>query len=349
MFNRWLCLLLILYPVFGAAWQTTVVRREQKVVKVDVDDDETFSPRLENPAFQKDGPLVFLDEAHGNSHFNKAFAKLIAADGFQVVSSVDELTFERLANARVLVIMNAGMYMPRKWHEAPSPLFIDREAAAIRDWIAAGGSLLFASGSVKEEAGQMLLERIGVQFYDTYIVDRELTTPPSPSSSPCRGLRFSRAKNTLGDHKILNGRSELERLDSVCFDGIQAIRKAPDNAVTLIHYTEKALLLPRDAFLERRLSEEAKQLGANGKTETTVATSPLTTNSPVPKSPVAMAFTLGKGRVVVIGSGSAISAVTLKRDPPDGAAPIVQKVGLAEADNEKFTLNVMHWLAGLLD
>jgi len=342
-----LCFLVILCTVFGAAGQT-VVKREEKVVKVDIDDDDNFSPRLEKPAFQKDGPLVFLDEAHGNNHFNKAFAKLIAADGFQVASSADELTFERLASTKILVIMNAGMFMPRKWHDAPSPLFSNREAAAIRDWIAAGGSLLFASGSAREEAGQMLLERIGVQFYQTYIVDRELSMPPSPSS-PCAGVRFSREKNTLGDHHILNGRSEAERLDSVCFNGVHGIRKAPENAVTLVHYSEKALLIPQDALLERRLAEEAKDLGVKGKTETAVATSPLITNSPVPKSPVAMAFNLGKGRVAVIGSGSAISAVTIKRDPPGGAAPIVQKVGLGEGDNEKFTLNVMHWLAGLLD
>jgi hypothetical protein len=342
-----LCLLVILCSVFGAVCQT-VVKREEKVVKLDIDDDDAFSPHLEKPAFPKDGPLVVLDEAHGNNHFNKALARLIAADGFHVVSSGDELTFERLANTRILIIMNAGMFMPRKWHDAPSPLFSDREAAAIRDWIVAGGSLLFASGSAREEAGQMLLERIGVQFYDTYVVDRGLTMPPPPSSS-CGGILFSREKNTLGDHKIVNGRAEGERLDSICFNGVNGIRKAPENAVTLVHYSEKALLIPRDALMERRLAEEAKQLGSNGKTETAVATSPLTVNSPVPKSPVAVAFTLGKGRVVVMGSGSAISAVTVKRDPPGGAAPIVQKVGLGEGDNQKFTLNVMHWLAGLLD
>ena len=237
--------------------------------------------------------------------------------------------------------------MPRKWHEAPSPLFSDREAAAIRDWVAAGGSLFFASGSAKEESGQMLLGRIGVQFYQTYVVDRELTVPPSQSSSS-GGIRFSREKDFFGDHKILTGRSESERLDAVSFNGIEAIRKVPENAVTLIHYSEKALLMPRDAFLERRLAEEAKQLGINGKTETAAEPSPLTTPSPVPKSPVAVAFILGKGRVVVIGSGSTISSVVMRRTVP-GAGPVSEKVGLTEVDNQKFTLNVMHWLAGLLD
>jgi hypothetical protein len=119
--------------------------------------------------------------------------------------------------------------------------------------------------------------------------------------------------------------------------------------VTLIHYSEKAELIPRDRLVEKRLTEETKQLGVKGKTETSVAASPLTTNTPVPKSPVAVAFRLGKGRVVVLGCGSELSAVTIKRDAPDGAAPRVEKVGLGEADNEKFTLNVMHWLAGLVD
>lgn len=339
-----LFLLVILGSICAATGQTAV-HREQKVVKVDIDDDESFSPTVPNPAFQKDGPLVLLDEAHGNNHFDKAFAKLMAADGFQVVPSAVELSFEQLSKARVLVIMNPGMFAPRKWVEAPSPLFSDREAAAIHDWIAAGGSLFFASGARLEESGQMLLDRIGVQFYDSYITDRALTTPPSPCSA-LGDIGFSREKNTFGDHKILN--DPAARLDAVCLNGVKGIRKAPENAVALIHYSEKAALIPKDVLVEKRLTEESKQLGVNGKTETSTQSSPLTTPSPVPKSPVAVAFRLGKGRVVVIGSGAAISSVILKRDSPAGEST-TQKIGLGEADNQKFTLNVMHWLAGLLE
>jgi hypothetical protein len=111
---------------------------------------------------------------------------------------------------------------------------------------------------------------------------------------------------------------------------------------------KRALLLPRDVLLEKRLTEEAKELHVNGKNETPVSTSPLTTASPAPGSPVAGAFMFGKGRVVVIGNSSGMSSVVVRQVQPQGA-PSSEKVGLGEADNEKFTINVMHWLAGLLD
>jgi hypothetical protein len=346
--KRWLCLIVVLYPLFIAAWQSSPIRSEQKVSRVDIDDDDTYSPRLEKPAFQKDGPVVLLDEAHGNQHFDKAFARLMAADGFQIVTSRDELTFDSLSKAKIVVIMNTAMFMPWKWLEAPSPLFSDREAAAIRDWVTSGGSLLYASGSSKNEAGEMLLSRIGIQFQEGHIVDRELTSPDAKHSSSFGGITFNREKNTLANHSILTGRSDSEHVEAVLLNGMRTIRQAPDNAVPLIHYSDKALLLPRDVFLERTLTEEARQLRANGKTETTTEATPLTTPSPAPGKPVAVAFALGKGRVVVIGAGSALSSVVVKKNPP-GATPITEKVGLGEADNQKFTLNVMHWLAGLLE
>jgi hypothetical protein len=345
-------LLITLYPVLGTAWQSPDAKKEsqvtgieRKVTRVDIDDDDSYSPHLNRPAFEQNGPVVLLDEAHGNSHFDKAFAKLIAADGFQVVTSRSELTFDGLSKARILVIMNTGVFMPWQWQENPWPLFSDRESAAVQDWVAAGGALLFAASS-KREAGDMLLSRLGIELQEGHIVDPPLTKTTSQPSTPQRGTTFSREKGTLAGHTILAGRSDVERVNTLTFNAVTAIRKAPGNATSLVHYSEKALLLPRDVLLEKRLTEEAKELHANGKNETPVSISPLTTASPAPAAPVAVAFMFGKGRVVVIGNSSAMSSVVVQR--PQGA-PSSEKVGLGEADNEKFTINVMHWLAGLLD
>lgn len=353
-----LALVLTVYPLLGTAWQTpkkevesqvtTVTTIEQKVTRVDIDDDESYSPRLNKPAFEQNGPVVLLDEAHGNQHFDKAFAKLISADGFQVVTSRNELTFDGLSQAKILVIINPAMFMPRKWRENPSPLFSDRESAAIQDWVAAGGSLLFASGTSKREASDMLLSRLGVEFQEGHIADHALAETASKSAAPRVGITFSREKGTLANHNILAGRSDSERVNAVAFNAAMAIRKAPGNAIPLIHYSEKALLFPRDVLLEKQLTEETKELRANGKNETATSTSPLTTPSLAPAAPVAVAFMFGKGRAVVIGNSSALSSVIVRRDQPNGD-PLSQKLGLGEADNEKFTINVMHWLAGLLD
>ena len=68
---------------------------------------------------------------------------------------------------------------------------------------------------------------------------------------------------------------------------------------------------------------------------------------PVPGIPVAVAFTLGKGRVVVLGGASALSSIVRRSELMGN--PISEKIGLGSADNEKFTLNTMHWLTGVLE
>ena len=348
-----LALVLTVYASSGTGQQAPkkepqVTRIEQKLTRVNIDDDESYSPRLNRPAFEQNGPVVLLDEAHGNQHFDKAFAKLISADGFQIVPSRSELTFDSLSKAKILVIMNPAVFMPWKWRESPSPLFGDRESAAVQDWVAAGGSLLFASTSPTKEAGDILLSRLGVEFQEGRISDRALTETASKSSTSIGRTTFSRDKGTLASHTIMAGRSDAERVNAVAFNSATGIRKAPENAISLIHYSEKALLFPHDALLEKRLIEEAKELRSNGKSETATSTSPLTTPSPVPAAPVAVAFTFGKGRVVIIGNSSAISSVVMRGAGPNGD-PLSDKIGLGEADNEKFTINVMHWLAGLLE
>lgn len=350
----------LLVPIFLAVFASSgtgqqapkkepqVTRIEQKVTRVDIDDDESYAPQLKRPAFEQNGPVVLLDEAHGNQHFDRAFAKLVSADGFQIVTSRSELTFDSLSKAKILVIMNPAVFMPWQWRESPSPLFSNRESAAVEDWVAAGGSLLFASASSTREAGDMLLSRLGVQFQEGRISDRDLTNTASKSSTSIGRITFSRDKGTLATHAILTGRSDAERVNAVAFNVATGIRKAPESALSLIHYSEKALLFPRDALLEKRLTEEAKELRPNGKSETASSTSPLTTPSPVPAAPVAVAFAFGKGRVVIIGNSSAISSVVMRRAGPNGD-PLSDKIGLGEADNEKFAINIMHWLAGLLE
>lgn len=336
-----------MYAVGMASQESPRIQRiEEKVTKAQIDDDDAYSPRLKTPAYQKDGPVVLLDEAHGNPQFDKAFAKLVSSDGYQVAISKNEITFDALSKAKILVIMNPGVFVSWKWIQNPQPLFSDREASAIRDWVASGGSLLFASSSSKREAGDMLLNYLGVELMSTYIVDRELELPRRVDQTSSVRKAFSAENKLLVDTSIINGRSESERVTAVLFDTAGGIHKAPANASTLIHYSDKALLLPRDALLEKQTAEAAHELQSSSKTETQPQSTPLTTRIPVPGIPVAVAFPLGKGRVVVIANSSALSSVTRKFVIRGQAES--DTVGLGEGDNEKFTINVVHWLDGLL-
>jgi hypothetical protein len=334
-----------MYAAGMASQDSPRIQIEEKVTKVQIDDDLAYSPRVTSPTYQKGGPVVLLDEAHGNPQFDKAFAKLVSSDGYQVAISKTEITFDALSKAKILVIMNPGVFVSWNWIQNPQPLFSDREAAAVRDWISNGGSLLFSSSSLKHQAGDMLLNYLGVEFMSTHIVDRGLEHARRVDQAMSGRNVFSIEKNLLVDGSIINGRSESERVTAVLFDSAGGIDKAPKNASTLIHYSDKALWLPRDALLEKQTAEAAHTLESSRKTETEPQSTPLTIGVPAPGIPVAVAFPLGKGRVIVIANSSALSSVTRKfviRGQTQS-----DRVGLSEGDNEKFTLNVVHWLDGL--
>lgn len=347
MLKRWLCLFVILGPFLMAAQQPQTARITESFSRTKIEEDDTYSPRLANPAYQKNGPVVLLDEGHGNNHFDKAFVKLVSADGYQVQLSQSPFTYDVLSKVNVLVIMNAGMIMPAKWHQNPEPVFSDVEAAAVRDWVAAGGSLLFASGSNKAEAGEMLLNRLGVEFLHDLVVDRDLLSKGPPSQSPVVDRTFGREKNMFSTHTIMAGRSEAERVDAVTVTGFSAIRKAPDNALILIHCSGSTVYFTKDALMKMQAAEAARALNHGPQTESPTVASPVMAPTPAPGIPVAVAFTLGKGRVVVLGNGSVISSI--QSETVFQGQPISQRPGLRDADNQKLTLNTMHWLSGLLE
>lgn len=343
--KRWLWLIAILYPLIVPGQQPR--QTTEQLVKTSIDDDETYAPKLDHPAYLESGPVVLLDEGHGNSHFDKAFVKLVSMDGYRVVVLSEPFRYEELSKAKVLVIMNPGMFMPLSWHENPQPLFTDVEAAAVKDWLAAGGSLLFAAGSLEAESGDMLLNRLGIAFSQDMILDRDLrpANGPAQPSGP-QLLTFTREKEMLAGHSILAGRMESERVDTITLDHASSIVKAPDNVIALVHCSEKAVMISRDWLVRKQEAEAHKEVKSNGATESQPITVP-SFSTPAPKARVAVAFTLGKGRVVVIGNGSFLSSVLRQAMFKDH--PLSQKVGLGDGDNQKFTLNIMHWLSGLLE
>jgi hypothetical protein len=359
MLRRSLCLLTLLYPFLVGAQKPTQLMAG--AARMEINDDETYSPHLEHPAYLDNGPVVLLDEAHGNYHFDKAYAKLISTDGYQVVVSRSPFTFDELSKAKVLVIMNPGVFMSMAWHDNPKPLFSNVESAAVKDWVASGGSLLFASGSTKVETEEMLLNYLGVAFSHDVLSDRELIKPSAlmqtrpapgqppamPTELPVEQLAFTREKKMLATHIILAGRSEAERVDALAVGHASPILKAPDNAMVLVHCSDKAFLISRDALMKKQMAEAERALLSRTNTATTtpMVIAPVTPVS-APEVPVAVAFTLGKGRVVILGNSSLLTSVVQQSVRQD--QPLSQKIGLGSADNQKFTLNIMHWLTGLL-
>ena len=65
---------------------------------------------------------------------------------------------------------------------------------------------------------------------------------------------------------------------------------------------------------------------------------------------MAIAFTLGRGHVVVSGEAGMMTAQVFKEKDKDGGETFVGKTGMSvpSNDDKQYVLNVLHWLSGVL-
>lgn len=130
--------------------------------------------------------MVLIDEAHRNFHTAAGgylpFAELLRRDGYVVKASAAQFTAKALRVGRVLVIANARAALTTE------------EVAAVRDWVAGGGSLLLiADHPPFDTAAKDLGNAFGVRFSGGVARD--------PNDSSGR-LVFRRLDGTLMDHSI---------------------------------------------------------------------------------------------------------------------------------------------------
>jgi hypothetical protein len=272
--------------------------------------DLTYDTRVRAPAYPASGPLVVIDEGHRNFHTAsgryKPFADLMSADGFRVAASAAVFSATTLAAARILVISNARGEPP------DSPAFTDAESDAVREWVRMGGSLLLiADHAPFGSAAAGLGQRFGVHMSATSTLDEQHYFVERGN----RGfIVYTRESGGLADHPITSGRNAGERLEKVMTFTGQSL-KGPEGSVALL-----------------RLSATARDRVAGSETGTTTAAG----------RAQAIAFTYGRGRVVVLGEAGMLSAQTVG---PDRLPMGMNQPGI---DNRQFALNVMHWLSGLL-
>jgi hypothetical protein len=169
--------------------------------------DTNFRPPIEKPAYPVGkGPVVLIDEAHSNFHTATGrylpFAELLRRDGYVVQASTKRFTAEVLAAGRVLVISNAMNAKNQNDPNAPPlPAFTAQEIAAVRDWVAGGGSLLLiADHPPWSGAAEDLGKAFGVRFRNGVAVN--------PKDRSGR-LVFRRSDGTLMDHPVTKGIDEV--------------------------------------------------------------------------------------------------------------------------------------------
>ncbi len=276
--------------------------------------DPEFDTSVPRPAYKDDGPRVMFDEAHHNYHTTdgryKPFVDLLLNDGYNVVRNRQPFVKARLSGFKILVIANALGAEEYDDEGAANSAFTDEEIAAVADWVKGGGALLLiADHAPYGGAASVLAKRFGVDMSKGYTFDPENSVAGTPSH-----LIFSRENKLLANHSIAEGRNESERIKLVrSFTG-QSL-KGPEGSIEILKLADSAI--------DKPAYDSETSTPASGRSQ-------------------AIAFKHGKGRVVVHGEAAMLSAQI------SGADNRTMGMNVPGNDNKQYTLNLVHWLSGIL-
>ncbi|HKG46181.1 MAG TPA: DUF4350 domain-containing protein [Pyrinomonadaceae bacterium] len=276
--------------------------------------DPEFDVSVARPAYKKDGPRVMFDEAHHNFHTTdgryKPFVDLLKNDGYSVIRNRQPFVKTRLSGFKILVIANALGAEEDDDKGADDSAFTPEEIAAVADWVKGGGALLLiADHAPFGGAAAVLANSFGVDMSKGYTFDPEYSVAGSPTQ-----LIFSRENKLLANHPITEGRNESERLNIVrSFTG-QSL-KGPEGSIEILKLSDTAA--------DRPTYTDQTSISAAGRAQ-------------------AIALKFGKGRVVVQGEAAMLSAQI------SGPDKRTMGMNVPGNDNKQYTLNLLHWLSGIL-
>jgi hypothetical protein len=283
------------------------------------------------PTFEASkGPIVAIDEAHKNTHsFSspqfRGLVELLQSDGYRVRAVAERVTAASLKGVDVLVLGNPGGWLGGE--DSLNAAEIDE----LLRWIRAGGSLLLMLDHMPAPAHAVALTRaLGVkEWHDGFAyagvegagqLDAinfrrpEFLEPGLPLVGPTgpRGGRGYQAPDAiLLKHPITEGRDAGERVRWVASFGGSAFQP-PEGA-------EPLMILPKrtDSFTPKLTPNVIPSFTSE------------TPRTPVGGWPQGAVLKIGSGRVGLFGEIGMFS-------------------GGPAAENRRFTLNLSHWLNGLL-
>jgi len=282
--------------------------------------DPEFSARVEQPAFTKKHPRIGIDEAHRNFHTRegryKPFASLMESDGY-VVSAAPRFESGLLKGVDILVIANA---LGEARDGGMGPAFTPLECDAVRDWVRDGGSLLLiADHAPFGDAAAIMAERFGVEVGRGYVVDLK-NSEGNPTN-----LVFSVENGLLGDHAIVRGRNQAEQVRRI------------------VSFTGQSLGVPAEATALMKLSTLATETSDLQELKKIVGG--LSAGKKVEGRAQGIVMPFGKGRVAVFGEAAMFSAQVATIN----GRSIKAGMNVPGNDDRQFALNLMHWLARLIN
>lgn len=275
--------------------------------------DETFDYLVSVPLYKAgSGPLILFDEAHNNASTLRgayaAFGKLLAGDGYQVISSKEKVTIELLREAKIYVTVNA-MYDMEDWNLPARSAFSQDEITEIFNWVADGGSLFLVTdhmpcgGSVNELAG-----RFGINIMNGFAIRKD-----------GRPEVFSKEKKTLLSNEITSPPGK--KIDSIMCWGGTGFIVPPHAHVISVLGDDYQIYLPSHVFqIKKRLSDTIPYLSGRGLVNGAY-------------------LKFGKGRIVIFGDGAPFSAQLqgVKSEKRGMNHP-------GATQHAQFLFNIIHWL-----
>jgi len=297
--------------------------------------DPDFIPQNKHKSFSgKESPVVFVDEAHNNflriSDRYSAFAQVLKSDGYTVKSGKKNFSLKYLEQADILVVANALEQERRDWTPPYGDAFQNDEVAAVKRWVEQGGALfLVADHTPFPRAIEKLALAFGFEFSNGHV----------------KNAVFRIENNTLARHAITTGIIEDAKQPG------QGGKKAPlltesselllpSNAVTRVRaFGGSAFKTPEKAVSLLTLADGVVSIIPDVPFQVTAETPRKMVNGW--SQGAVMEF--GQGRVAVFAEGMMFSS---QLDTKTG-----KKYGLTSKgaeQNERFLLNVMHWLSGTI-
>jgi hypothetical protein len=299
--------------------------------------DPNFDASVKQPAYAGEHPRVEIDEAHHNFHTAtgryEPFARLLRNDGYDVQPHTTPFSALSLADARVLVIANALGAGATANTESSPPAFTPLECNVVLAWVNTGGSLLLISDHTPMgEAAEGLGKTFGVTMGKGFVLSR---SDAEHMPNQVHQLLFSRANGLLGDHPITRGRNDAERLTTVVsFAGQSLI--GPPGSTPLLRLGRSAWEAPTRA--------ESQLLAQDAAADVEPESFASTHGRDVGGRAQGLAFSLGRGRVVVLGEAALLSAQVF---PAADGSQARMGMNVPGNDDKQFALNVLHWLSRL--
>ncbi len=282
--------------------------------------DPDFPTHVERPAFTTKHPRVGIDEAHQNFHTRegryKPLAALLQSDGY-AVSSVSSFQAASLKNLDILIIANA---LGGRQNGVMGAAFTPEECDAVRDWVRSGGSLLLIADHVPfGDAAATLAHRFGVEMGRGWALDSR-NSDGNPSI-----LVFSSTNHLLGSHAIVRGRNQAEQVRRVvAFTGQSLSVPAGATALMKMSGDAREAMTPEEFEKIEKGTAQGKRLEGRAQ---------------------GLAMPFGNGRIAMFGEAAMFSAQVATFD----GQSMKMGMNVPGNDDRQFALNVMHWLARLID